>query len=392
MAKTKEFFNILQEHSEAKLRILDNYVIEWMRKITLGPFGGESALVIDGFSGTGVYENNKDGSPIRLLKHAIDFCEQAKRYDWPAPKLLLLFIEGLEENYNTLLYNIYKLTDLDLSGETDFKNLPEYPTIEVACLNGNFEDIFGSLLEGLKSGSSLIPSFCFIDPFGFSATPFELIERYLKNNKSEILFNFIYEETNRFITAQDPKIQEHMKRHFGVDDIEVLKKLVENKQGSLRKEVVVDFYSRQLKENTEVRHILSFEIKKDGRTKLILFYGTKNLKGLQVMKKAMWKVDDTGLYMFDDRKDPDEIRFEFTKDLEDEIMIADLAGKIQKNFSGKKAFIEEINDYVLTDTIYPIEVYAKKALVKLEKSGVFKEVRNRRNKNTYPKNTLIIFN
>lgn len=390
MSRTKEFFNILQDHSEAKLRILDNYVIEWMRKITLGPYG-EKALVVDGFSGTGVYDNDKDGSPIRLLKHAIEFCDQAEKYSWPAPKIMLLFIEGLEENYDSLLFNIYKLTNLDLSGETGFKFLPDYPTIEVACINGSFEDIFGALLGKLKSGFSL-PSFCFIDPFGFSATPFELIEKYLQNHKSEILFNFIYEETNRFITARDPKIQEHMKRHFGVDDIEVLKNLVENKKGALRKEVVVDFYSRQLMENTDVKHILTFEIKKDGRTKLILFYGTKNIKGLQVMKKAMWKVDDTGLYMFDDRKDPNEIRFEFTKDLEDEMMISDLADIIQKNYNGKKAYIEEINEFVLTETIYPIEVYAKKALVKLEKSGAFKEVRNRKNRNTYPKNTLITFN
>lgn len=392
MSKTKEFFNILQDHSEAKLRILDNYVITWLRKITLGPFGGEKALVIDGFSGTGVYDNDKDGSPIRLVKHAMNFYDQAKKYGWPEPKLLLLFIEGSEENYNTLLHNIYRLTNLDLSGVSIFRSIPNYPTIEISCHNGSFEDVLGSILNSIRSGYTLIPSFCFIDPFGFSATPFELIERYLKNNKSEILFNFIYEETNRFITAKDPKIQEHMKKHFGVDNPTVLTELVTNKKGVVRKEIVVDFYSRQLKENTDIKYILTFEIKKNGRTKLILFYGTKNLVGLKTMKKAMWKVDDTGLYMFDDRKKPDEIKFEFTKDLEDEIMFADLAGQIKEKFNGKKAYIEEIEEFVLTETIYPVEVYAKKSLIKLEKNGDFAEVKNRKNKHTYPNRTLITFN
>lgn len=391
MAKTKEFFNVLQKHSEAKLRILDKYVVEWMRKITLGPYG-ETALVIDGFSGTGVYENDKDGSPIRLIKHAIDFCEQADRYNWDAPRLMFLFIEGLEENHDALLHNIYELTGLDLSGTDEFESLPDYPSIKVSCRNGSFEEVMGSILDLVSTGKTLIPSFCFIDPFGFSATPFDLIARYLQNNKSEMLFNFIYEETNRFITNQDPKIQDHMKRHFGVEDMATLTKLVENKKGSFRKEVVVDFYARQLKENTDVKHILTFEIKKDGRTKLILFYGTKSLKGLRVMKNAMWKVDDTGLYMFDDRKDPDEIKFQFSKEIEDEIMISDLAEAIRKQFKGNKAFIEDITDFVLTDTIYPVENYAKKALVKLEKAGEFKEVRNRKQKNRYPANTLIIFN
>lgn len=389
MAKSKTFFNILQKHSEAKLKILDNYVITWMRKITLGPYGNR-ALVIDGFSGTGVYDNNKDGSPIRLIKHAIDFCEQAENYNWPAPKILFLFIEGDEDNYDKLLENIFNLVGLDLDDESGFKSIPSYPSIQIACLNGSFEEVLSDLLG--KINSNLIPSFCFIDPFGFSSTPFELIEKYVSNDRSEVFLNFIYEETNRFLTAKDPKIQEHMKRHFGIVDGEILKDLVQNKKGKLRKEVIVDFYARQLLENTEINHVLTFEIKKNGRTKLILFYGTKSLIGLKVMKKAMWKVDDTGLYMFDDRKSIDDIQFEFTKELDEAIMISDLADKIYNSFRGKLAYIEEIEEFVLTDTIYPVEVYAKKALVKLENNGAFLEVRNRKNKRTFPKNTLILFN
>ncbi|MEY8189638.1 three-Cys-motif partner protein TcmP [Peribacillus simplex] len=391
MAKTKEFFNILHAHSEAKLNILDEYVVTWMRKIALGPFG-EKALVIDGFSGTGVYDNNKHGSPIRLLKHAMNFCEQAEKHGWPAPKLMFLFIEGFDDNYDELLSNIYKLTRLDLTGEAGFERLPGFPSIEVSCQNGSFEDVLESLLGELKSGYTLIPSFCFIDPFGFKDTPFDLIARYLKNPKSEILLNFIYEETNRFIRAKDPKIQAHMKKHFGVNDLNELTELVSDKEAALRKEIVVDFYSRQLMENTDVKYVLTFEIKKSGRTKLILFYGTKNIKGIKVMKKAMWKVDDTGLYMYDDRKPLQDIRFAFTKEIEDEIMIGDLANQIFEYYTGSRAYIEEIEEFVLTDTIFPIEVYAKKALVKLEKEGKFKEVRNRKNKNTYPKNTIINFN
>src|SRR5690606_5695203 len=128
-------------------------------------------------------------------------------------------------------------------------------------------------LDAIQKGYTLIPSFCFIDPFGFKDTPFDVIKKYLSNPKSEIFLNFIYEETNRFLTAKNEKVKAHMQRHFGVDEIDSIQKLVKGKQALERKQLIVDLYSRQLLENTDVEHVLSFEIKKDGRTKLILFYG-----------------------------------------------------------------------------------------------------------------------
>jgi three-Cys-motif partner protein len=391
MSKTKEFFNQLQVHSEAKLKILDEYVISWIRKITLGKYG-EKCLIIDGFSGSGKYDNNSDGSPIRLVKHAMNYVDQCKKRGWEDPEIMLLFIEGHNKTYDKLVENLYELTRLNLKDTDAFLPLPGFSSIQISCRQGSFAEVLSSILSEIKQGYKLIPSFCFIDPFGFKDTPFSLIERYIRNDKSEILFNFIFEETNRFINHKDPKIQEHMKRHFGIEDLNELQELIGDKKGSFRKEVVVDFYARQLTENTDVKHILTFEIKKAGRTKLILFYGTKNLKGLQVMKKAMWKIDGTGFYMFDDRKKLEDVRFQFTKDIEDDIMFRDLADLIFNQFSQDQIKIEEIEQFVLTQTIYPVEVYAKKALVVLESDGRIKEVKNRKRRNSYPPNSLIKFN
>ncbi|CAK6481228.1 three-Cys-motif partner protein TcmP [Peribacillus simplex] len=384
-----DFFFELQKHSEAKLMILDNYVVPWMRKITMGPYG-ERALVIDGFAGTGKYSNS-DGSSIRLIKHAIDFCEQAEQNNWNYPKLLIQLIEGNEENYNKLLENIHEITSLDLASEKDFIPIPDYPSIQISCRNGNFDEVLSSRLDELKSGYTLIPSFCFIDPFGFKDTPFDLIKRYLSNDKSEILLNFIYEETNRFITAKNQKVLSHMKKHFGIEEIQSIQDLVQDKKPQERKQTIVDFYSRQLLENSDVNHVLTFEIKKSGRTKLMLFYGTKSIEGLKVMKKAMWKVDDTGMYMFDDRKNLKDIEFQFTKDLNDSILIEELCEILRNRFSGEIAHIKEIEEFVLTETIFPLENFCRPALKLLEQKNEFIDVKNRARKGTYPKNTVIQF-
>ncbi|MFE4242003.1 three-Cys-motif partner protein TcmP [Peribacillus butanolivorans] len=384
-----DFFYELQKHSEAKLNILDNYVVPWMRIITMGPYG-ERALVIDGFAGTGKYSNS-DGSSIRLIKHVLKFCEQADQNNWDCPQLLILLIEGNRDNYNELLRNIYEITSLDLRDEEDFLPISDYPSIQVSCRFGDFDEILNSMLGRLKNGQTLIPSFCFIDPFGFKDTPFETIKKYLTNEKSEILLNFIYEETNRFITAKNPKVQSHMKSHFGIDNIQSIQDLVKGTPAQLRKQMIVDFYSRQLLENTDVNYVLTFEIKKAGRAKLILFYGTKSIEGLKVMKKAMWKVDGTGLYMFDDRKDPAQIEFQFTQDLNDTILLNDLCEILKNQYSGQHVHIKEIEAFVLTETIYPLENFCKKALKNLEKNDGFIEVKNRKVKGTYPKGTVIQF-
>ncbi|MBE3570598.1 MAG: three-Cys-motif partner protein TcmP [Bacillales bacterium] len=392
----RQFFSSLQKHSEAKLRILEGYVIPWMRKIVLGPkLTKGKCLVIDGFAGTGKYsEGAQDGSPLILLKSAISFYEQAERHGWDEPNIWLLFIEGEKDNYMKLIHNIKDLTGLNYvnnNNSLNFESIPNYSSIHVALVNDTFENALSSLLNSLDSDETLIPSFCFVDPFGFKDTPLELISKYLNNDKAEILLNFIYEETNRFINYQNPKIQAHLSRLFGVDDLTELQNLIKDKSGAIRKEVIVDYYSRQLKEHTSVKHVLNFEIKKNGRTKLILFYGTKSPHGLKVMKKIMWKVDDTGFYMFDDRNTINQIQFDFIKEMQETELREKLATLIANQFSGATVDIEEVEEYVLTKTIYPIENFMKPALKILEKQNLIQITTPRSKNYSYPAGTKIKF-
>jgi three-Cys-motif partner protein len=363
-----QFFNELQKHSEVKLRILSQYVIPWMRKIVLSPY--KKCLVIDGFAGQGRYEENgADGSPIILLKSALDFCYQARKYGWKDPDIYLIFIEGLRENYKKLLHHIKEVCGLewDEDAHSFFQSVPGYPSLKVACLHDEFQNVLSNILDEVDQ---LIPSFCFIDPFGFSQTPFELIQRYMQNDKAEMLLNFIYEETNRFLRHQNEKIKVHIQRHFGAASLDELNVLIGENKGSKRKEIIVDFYSRQLKEQANVRYVLNFEIKKNGRTKLILFYGTKSIEGLKVMKDVMWKVDETGSFLYDDRTDPEQIQFSFASELSEEETYQNLAEILFYNFAGSKnKTFESVEQFVLTKTIYPGGKFVRGALKILEKEG-----------------------
>jgi hypothetical protein len=58
------------------------------------------------------------------------------------------------------------------------------------------------------------------------------------------------------------------------------------------------------------RYVNSFEmVHNNGHTGNLLIYGTRNLKGMQVMKDAMWKVDPGGGITFSDRLAGQEVLF-----------------------------------------------------------------------------------
>jgi three-Cys-motif partner protein len=383
-----EFFDGLQKHSDAKITVLNNYFIPWLRKINLS-FQGGRCLVIDGFAGPGIYEDGKIGSPIKLLQGSIEFYEQCEKNEWKLPQITLLFIEGNKGNFENLKKNIAQVCDVDF--EEDIATLKDYPTIKAYCINNNFQVAFKELLDSIKPHESLIPSFCFVDPFGYKDTPFELFEKYLSNKKAELLYNFMFEEINRFITTQNsPKLMETYSKLFGVNSIEELQEFIGDNKRDDRKKIVVDYYSRQLLDKTAAKYVLNFEFKKNGRTKMFLFYATKSPHGLQLMKKQMWKVDDTGLYLFDDKKQANQIQFEFVKDMQDDNMRQDLADQLFHKFTGKTVHIDTIKEFVLLETIYPIENFMKNSLKILEKKQLVTAT-NRKKALSYPDNCRVSF-
>ncbi|MGO4890336.1 three-Cys-motif partner protein TcmP [Anaerobacillus sp. MEB173] len=392
-----DFFSALQKHSNIKLTIMREYLVPWMRKIVLDRWNhNNKCLIIDGFAGAGLYQSDQQvGSPIIILKEALNFYDQCVSNNWEKPQIYILLIENNKTNYEQLKSNIFEFTGLDIPNDKDYYPIPG-KSIYVKCLNNNFKEAMNDLLNNIESNETLIPSFCFIDPFGFSHTPFSLISRYLQNQKAEIFLNFIFEETNRFIKLQSEKIEVHISELFGVENLEQLREKIGDKSGQLRKEVVVDYYSSQLLKNSPIEHVLNFEIKKKGKTKLILFYGTKSKNGLKLMKDVMWDVDDTGSYMFDDNSLTDEIQFTFFKDFEKEEHISHLSSKVFEEFRGKDHITkEDIEDFVLLKTIYPIKNYLIPSLKLLENEDKIAEVvkinGQRRNKGSF-KDVLIKFN
>lgn len=355
----------LEPHTLAKHIILKNYLRAWF------PIMGSAnsrILFIDGYAGPGVYNKGEDGSPIIVIKEAMNYLNNCVTYAWPKPEIVCLFIEQNADRFASLKETIGKMT------------IPD--RIRLKLVNSTFEEATSDILAFLKEkNSNLAPAFVFVDPLGYTL-PFSLIQQLMKHPKCEVFINFMYEYINRFITRSG---QENvMTALFGCA---AWQQLNLKQSPAARRQQIHDLYQRQLQQNA-AKYVRSFEMKDaKNKTKYFLFYGTKHKTGLQKMKEAMWKVDTGGDYTFSDATNPAQtVLFGGEPDY------TRLKSLIVGNFTGQRASIEEISDFVLCETPFLPTQFKRKILGPMEKNQEIDVVASSRKKaGAFPDGTILQF-
>jgi len=324
-------------------------------------------LYIDGFAGPGKYldQNNRptiDGSPLIAINAAL-------KHKLPLhAEIIFIFIELDPERCQHLGNLLAQFT------------LPSNMKYEVKC--EKFDETLSSILNYLdEQHKQLAPTFAFIDPFGFSDTPFSVIKRIMKNPKCEVLITFMYKDINRFLN--DPAKALHFDLLFGTDRWRPIARIDDPKE---RKQQIYQLYYAQLGEEAKIKHVRSFEmIDKFNQTVYFLYFGTNSKVGLKQMKAAMWKIDPYGQFRFSDRTDPNQaVLFEPEPD------ITPLEKAILSQFGGKSAYIEELEGFVLVETAFR-ETHIKSPILKTMENAGKIEVSRRGKKGTYPPGTVIRF-
>lgn len=352
----------LEPHTSAKHLILRRYLQAWLPIMTR--WNGR-VLYIDGFAGPGIYRTGEEGSPIIALKEAIHHTAQIRS------QVVFLFIEADPARLEVLKQQI-----ATLQVPSNFK---------VQCLFGRFDEHLTRVLDFVKEQKrNLAPTFAFVDPFGFSHTPFSLIKGLMQNDKCEVLITFMYEAINRFLSHPDqPANYDSL---FGCQDWREASS-VEDPQA--RKKFVHDLYLRQLQVSAAVTYVRSFEMIDPGnRTEYFLFFGTKSYEAVKKMKEAMWKADESGRFQFSDTTDMNQsLLFGTTPDF------SDLKSRIVSKFKGSRVTVDDVERFVVIETPYR-ETHFKQQVLKLMESATPPELRiiNRTGQNrrgTFPSGTVI---
>lgn len=333
----------IEPHTEAKHEILRKYLDAWLPIITQWR---ERVLYIDGFAGPGEYiekdGSKKDGSPIIAINAIIQHRANINS------EIIFLFIEADPKRCDYLKQKINTLV------------LPA--NIKVICRRAKFDEILTKILNNTDEQiKGVAPSFVFIDPFGFTGIPFNLIKRIVENKKCEVLINFMYEEINRFI--KDQKLWVRLEETFGTDR---WKNVINEKDPRRRDEQLRNIYKEQLEQVAGIKYVQYFKmLNQRNRTDYFLFFGTNDLLGLKKMKEAMWKVDKSGHFQFSDATyNPDQpFLFEPAPDF------TLLKKMILDKFKGNSVGIKELEYFIITQTPFRETHYKRQILAEMEKAN-----------------------
>ena len=346
----------LAPHTGAKHLILRKYLDAWFPILT--KWNGRVTF-IDGFAGPGEYVGGEPGSPAIVLDAAI-----SHSHDLSRAELVFVFVESDGDRYE-------HLDDL-------LKQLRTPAHVRWQAIHGEFEDAIDEVLAKIGD-TRMAPSFVMIDPFGVKGVAYSTIEMLAAHPKTEVLISFMYETVTRWIDS--PDVEPHLDRIFGTPEWRHAKNL----PTVLRKAFLLDLFLRQIR-GAGFQHTLRFEMIDSGnRTEYFLIFGTHHSKGLEVMKDAMWKVDEAGRYQFSDATHPNQLTL-FTKQPD----YQQLREIILDRFKGQEASISEVTQFVLTETAFLPTHVRRNVLIPLEREGRLVASQRKRAR-TYPPGTRIRF-
>lgn len=352
----------LEPHTGAKHIILRRYLGAWF-----GIMGRNNSKIIylDGFCGPGRYKNGEDGSPILALKIAKEHQLKNNLHE-----VTFVFVEERKDRIEHLQNEISCLS---------------VPNCFNVLINQNqFDSTLTGILDNLdKKGAKIAPTFAFIDPFGFKGAPYKLIERLLKNTKTEVFINIMADSVNRFLDHPDSQITNHIVDLFGTPKVLQILNVGGNGIQKLR-----ELYQSQLEKCA--KYVRYFEMRdKDNRVIYYLFFATNNRLGHIKMKEAFWNVDSSNGYYFSDATNSNQlVLFKTDPSIDLSILLA-------SQFHDRRVLVSEIKQFVEDKTPY-IESHMKKALRLLEEDARLcvepcKQGGEKRKKATFPDDVVVSF-
>jgi three-Cys-motif partner protein len=315
-------------HTFAKHAILKRFLEAWFpilsRQAATLATSPRKILYVDGFAGPGEYEGREPGSPVIALNVALNT-------RLPTP-VHFVFVEHRPDRHAHLT----QIIDRERSRIGASTNV----VVETPYL-GSCDEVLPAILNDYdRRGIEFGPALAFLDQFGYSAVSMNLIGRIMRYRQCEVFSYLDYKDMNRWIS--DPDKQSAFTRAYGGEEWRDAVPLPEAR----RRAMLLDRYKAALRSRAKVQYVQSFSMfDQAGALLYWLLFCTNHLKGLEEMKKAMWKVDGSGGFRFSDRDDPDQLQ------LLDQAFGQDwLADTLAVELDSQSLSIEEVQAFVLTRT------------------------------------------
>ena len=365
---TESFFDESSEQSRIKATIVRDYFWAWAKVIlpSVKKRGGRIAY-IDLFAGKGRYKDGTKSTPLLVLERAITDSDMNEH-------LVTLFNDADRENANALAREIDAIP-----GIKSLKYKPQVMAEEV-----------GDKIVSMFESKMLVPTFFFVDPWGYKGLSLGLINSVLKNWGCDCVFFFNYNRIN--MGLGNDAVEQHINVLFGQERADKLREKLAGLPTHEREAAILEALIEALRE-LGGKYVLPFCFKDENgtRTSHHLVFATKHPLGYRIMKEIMARYsseEHQGVASFGycpaSRIHP--MLFEFNRPLDD------LEDMLLNGFAGQTLTVEEIYNQHNVGRPYTMKNY-KAVLLNMEVKNFIKAEppSSKRRKGTFSERVRVTF-
>ena len=343
---TKRFYEERSKRSEIKTRILEDYFSAWatimLRKLR-NPNG--CIAYVDLFAGPGCYDDETKSTPLIILERAIANSELGRR-------LVTVFNDRKSEFVEALRGNIETIPDIE--------QLRHYPQVH------NYE--VGTEIVTLLEAVGDVPTFFFVDPWGYKGLTLDLISSLSRGWGSEFVLFFNYNRIR--MGFGNPSVNDPIDKLFGRDRANQLRTVL-NESPDDPEKIIMDEFDRALKAiGWKYSHRFPFRDTRSKRTSHMLIYATRSETGYRIMKDVLAKYSSSteqGVASLDyDPKPNSQLTLPGI-----DTPLDDLVRMLPVDFSGQRLKMIEVFNRHHVGKRYQLKHY-KKALLRLESEGAIR--------------------
>lgn len=234
----------------------------------------------------------------------------------------------------------------------------------------------------------LIPSFTFVDPFGYKGLSLKIVNGVIKDWGCDCVFFFNYNRINAGITNE--AVDVHINALFGEERANKLRASLPGRTPMQREMLVLEELAQAIK-SMGGKYVLPFKFKSStgARTSHSIVFVSKHFKGYEIMKDIMAKessIVDQGVpsFTYSPAETLTPLLFSLARPYES--LLDDLCEK----YAGQSISMLDIYTEHSIDTPYIKRNY-KDALMELEASGTITATPSKRRRGTFADHVMATF-
>lgn len=280
--KTKRpgFFVAQTSASAVKTKIVVDYFGPWAN-IMKNRTRSNKIGYLDFFAGPGAFEDGAESTPVQIMRIIVS-----------DPRLRDITLTMFEDKDPDAIDSLTKrLTALD-----------GFEILKHAAMISSGESLRRAM-EEYFAGNTVVPTFMFLDPFGYAGLTRDLMRAVLKDWGCEVAFYFNFNRINPAL--RNRKVRTHMDKLFGADRVDAARAALAGAQDEAARETVILDAMRDALYEIGAKHVLQFRFRKPGGTlDHHLVFATKNLDPAQrmmkdIMSAASSSIDSDGVGSFE---------------------------------------------------------------------------------------------